>query len=115
MPRFRNARGLFLGRYVPTLSVTIALRHARRLRRMCEGIQPRDGAQVLLAIAASEHLFREDLIEAHPSSDDRNLRIVDTVDESDEPECLRLICQHMNITKTYENDAVDESDVSGGM
>jgi hypothetical protein len=66
--------------------VNIALRDTAISVGKC--IESGDSAQILLAVSATKHLFREHLVKAHARSHDRDLCVVDPIDKGHEAQRL---------------------------
>ena len=91
--------------------MNIALRRRGILDGVGESVEARDRPQILLAVSATEHLLGEDLVQAHARRRDRDLRVVHTVDEGDEPEGLGLVGELVDIAQADEREPVDQTDV----
>ncbi len=77
--------------------------------------EPRDRAQVRLAVAAREHLGRERLVERRARREQRDLRVVDPVHEGDEAERVGLALQLGHVAERDGVDALDDLHVLRGV
>src|SRR5690606_1671413 len=87
-PCFARARRVLRSCYAGCVDVTISLRGGCGVRQC---VQTRDRAQVLLAVAAAQHLVREDGVQWHARGEDRELSVVHTVHEGHEAQRLGLV------------------------